>query len=185
MIPQVVVMFRQPEQRLLSTFFYKQKYTSNCCWSDWGWNKAEQAEVLTKMNKHVGPTSTVGKFVGCQCRMILGRGCMSSSLPKLTSGDVERAVSRMLNFKFVGILEEWTLSMCLFNMIMTGERFIFKTQLLNNRPTKGGSVSSYTVPPEFPHDPFDGILYGRALTRFRHDISQRNISLSTCPIKCG
>lgn len=182
-IPQVAVMFRQPEQRLLSSYYYKLKLKNKCCWGDWGWNKMEQDQVLRDIERHKGPSITMSKFGGCQTKMIIGHGCMSS-LHKVSKFDIDMAIKTMLKFKFVGILEEWTLSMCLFNRIMTGHNFIFKSQLINNRPTKGNTVSLYDIPANFKRDD-DMLLYSKALLRFRNEILKYNITIQNCPIKCG
>ena len=56
--------------------------------------------------------------------MLLGHGCMSQQ--SLTHSEVARAVDAVARIKFVGLVSQWKLSMCLFNFIMTRERFVLR-----------------------------------------------------------
>ena len=179
---EAVGMFRQPEQRLLSSFAWKKSH-AGCCMGDWGWNATEQFNVRQSMDRGLGPVETMGTFFGCQTNMVLGRGCFQR-YPILSSSDVDVAIQRIHKFRFVGVMEEWLLSICLFNSVMTGERFVFKTQLVNNRATIGEGTRMYKVPVDLPLDRADRMLYEEIQKRFWFDVSSRNISVENCPLRC-
>ena len=182
-VREAVAIFRNPKQRLLSSYYWKLAH-KGCCKGDWGWSEKEMAEVEAKLGRKAGPTETLGNFTSCQTRMVLGGGCFALQ-PALTDADIESAMDRVTKFRFVGIIEEWHLSVCLLNHIMTGERIVFANQLENNRPTKGsGGARTYEVPLDLPEDKADRRLYAAVMACFKGEVNERNISLESCTLKC-
>ena len=125
---------------------------------------------------------------GCMTNMILGvHGCMSGHIPRAgvcRAGGctgIAEAKRRINQFLFVGIIDEWTLSTCLYNYLTTGYRHIYGVQLLNSRPTNGTNENrtAYNVN-EIPPDPADAEVYNFARERFWRDIEKNNITLESC-----
>lgn len=128
----VVAMFRDPDQRLLSAYNWI-KRTSGCCTVDWGWEPPVFRPVLEAIRHHnISPGDAIARFTGCQTNMILGRGCMTQG--NISTEQVADAKRRISLFRFVGLQEQWTMSICLFNYIMTGRRFFAKDELEFKEP---------------------------------------------------
>jgi hypothetical protein len=188
MLRSVVTIFRNPEERRISAYTWK-KFHPSCCTGNWGWSKITRQRVSEIAHKDVitGNTNSsyvvdaMGNLTGCQVRMVLGYGCQSEKpAPFLSEDHLQQAISRMRQFRFVGLVDEWRMSICLFNVISTGERFVEGWQLANNRPTAGASSTKYVVPPQMPLDEVDGAFYEAVKKRFWEDVSQYNISSSSC-----
>lgn len=150
---RVVAMFRQPESRLLSSYFHMRDWvkvpqrrkgysgyrqplggTVGCCWEDWGWPASEYRPVHQNVINGVPPEqSGINRFHGCQTNMVLGKGCMSRFAN--TPAQVAQAIALVDKFEFVGDQKYWNLSICLFNTIVTGRRHTLSYQLTNTRPT--------------------------------------------------
>lgn len=96
--PLAVMMLRQPEQRLLSGFFAGKH----------GWQE--------RTRRGVTPLSYAHKLQGCQVRYLTRGGdqCDSRQQPP-SEKEVERAILAIKRFQFVGISEEWDLSICLWH----------------------------------------------------------------------
>lgn len=187
----VAAMFREPRQRWLSSFHYLRSATG-CCGVDWGWPSSaveRAAKAAVRVRAPLDALGTLG--VGCMTRMILGDGCMSDRA--LGAADVAEAVARVEKFAFVGVLEEWALSVCLFNFRMTGARVVTDFQLDNTkrrgraRPRVGRDPDGSRVREdatwlgaEAYSDPLDGPVYAAARARFDRDAAAANVSAETC-----
>jgi len=207
----VVAMFRKPKQRMASMYYYMQtrvahgsggavKLTNGnpefygAGWA-WGWTpKSTPSSYKVRMDIYHNKTmaKTVGQYKGCQANMVLGARCMSqhhwASRGAGWSSDAEvatHAMKRVEKFKFAGLEGEWKLSICLFNYLMTGTRYVTRGQLADNRPTTG-SPGQTTSSDEYdetdvPSDPIDEPLYEFIEKRFRTQLATYNISDSACP----
>ena len=210
-IGHVVAMFRKPKQRMASMYYYMQtrvahgsggavKLTNGnpefygAGWA-WGWTlKSTPSSHKVRMDIYHNKTmaKTVGQYKGCQANMVLGARCMSqhhwASRGAGWGSDAEvatHAMKRVEKFKFAGLEGEWKLSICLFNYLMTGTRYVTRGQLADNRPTTG-SPGQTTSSDEYdetdvPSDPIDEPLYEFIEKRFRTQLATYNISDSTCP----
>ena len=125
LLSRTVAMFRLPEERLVSAHGYIRALEGRCCTADWGWPQ----EVFRSVHRAIvdngaSPSQSVANFTGCQTNMVLGHGCMSRhEYDGLSPEQVAaRAIGRVRHFWFVGIVEEWELSMCLFNFLASGGR---------------------------------------------------------------
>ena len=187
-IGNVAAIFREPKQRLASQHAHMVKANKPPSWcakkgrdgGRWGWpSEADCQLVLEKLS--LGVDHALGSYDGCQTNMILGKQCMSQSYVQHPAKQdvVAEAVTRMHQFRFVGIQSEWFLSMCLFTYLQTGLRQVAEVQLENNRPTDG-SVSSTYDGAGIHDDPLDGPLYTEASRRFWHDVKRFNISTASC-----
>ena len=150
----VVAMFRQPEHRVLSSYFHMRELARtsktqlgkplvSCCMEDWGWSPFVYLPVHRAVVQGSSVASTLGAFEGCQVNMVLGSGCMSKRAQ--TMADAAAAVERVKQFMFVGLTEHWNVSVCLFNFLLTGRRWMLRHQLLNTRATDTSEYSHGTV----------------------------------------
>lgn len=198
-LSKIVGMFRQPDQRLASELGMLGR--AGPCHHDeqghvtWCENFASrireagpglfglgrrQDEVADKVNKGITPKTDdfLGVAMqGCQTNMLNGRTCFEETLPNITH--VESAIQKVNKMLFVGLQDEWFLSMCLFNRIVTGKRFVQPFQLINNRPSSGTASSEYDTR-GWPKDRLDGSVYAAAKARFRSDLKKYDISKVAC-----
>jgi hypothetical protein len=130
-LTNVVVMFREPRQRLISSYFWVQQHHDQCCFWDWGWRRWERAQMLPSIVAHSYPFKLfTDSYKGCLTKMVLGYKCMDTvTSPKLNDNQIALAKKRMSEFLFIGIQAQWELSMCLFNHIATGHKFVLSKQL--------------------------------------------------------
>ena len=105
---------------------------------------------------------------------------------EISAGEIKEALSRVAAFKFVGVVAEWRLSICLFNLVQTGERFVTDSQLKNTRPTsrrreRAGSPD-YDVAALGPaySDRADERVFAYAAERFRQDKARHGIDEHSC-----
>ena len=145
--PGAVGFFREPQERLLSAYDYivgagwdETHRASRCCWTEWGWPESVFVDVHRRILTGEPPNATVAPFIGCQANMLVGQGCMSryvadASEAPSSSELLARALDAVARMRFVGLLSSWRLSICLFNVMMTGVRFVLPYQLVNTRPS--------------------------------------------------
>jgi hypothetical protein len=156
----------------------KKDHETPCCSGDWGWKKKVFIPVKRRIADGVPAVDTVGNFLGCQTNMITGQaGCMAGG--RFYKKRTEEAKRRLNKFLFVGLIDHWDLSVCLYNYITTGERLIRASQLYNNNPTSGTQMSGYNRS-EVPDDHADSEVYAAAVDRFRRDIAKHNITKDNC-----
>ena len=199
-------MFRKPKQRMASMYYYMQTRVTTgedgepilqhgkphfygAGWA-WGWKERTSDQVRMAIYNNKTMAETLGLYMGCQVNMVLGARCMSrhdwggrghswASDAKIAA----HAIKRVKKFKFAGLEGEWKLSICLFNYLMTGTRYVTRGQLADNRPTTSQTNSSSELYDEtgVPSDPIDEPLYNFIEKRFRTQLEAYNISESTCP----
>lgn len=118
-------------------------------------------------------------FLGCQTNMVLGKMCMAGT-PENPEQAAKKAIARVDKFLFTGLLEQWGLSICLFNYKVNGQRFITEAQLANTRPTteKGKSETYDTF--GYPRDVADETLYAHIVKRFNAELKFHGISQKAC-----
>ena len=177
-LDEVVALFREPRSRMLSAYAWIHQVRGKCC-EDWGWDaSATHADVSQRIVLGEPPSETIARFTGCQANMLLGHGCMSQA--SLSQSEVARAADAVGRIKFVGLVAQWKLSMCLFNYLMTKERFVLREQLLNTQPTNDSSTSRYSG---FDvSDPVDELIFRIASLRFARELSSFDISEGTCVV---
>jgi len=153
--------FRQPEQRLLSDYYFScpdggpEGWTDIMCGNKQVFFRGHQA-CATKML-----TSTDAVEGHC------------ASLPEPTEADVALAETYVLqSFAFIGITEEWDLSMCLFNAKF-GTPCNEKQFVYDSGHQNGSNMTTWYelgVLDGFV-DKYDNVLYDRALEIFAHELS--------------
>jgi len=170
----VVTMLRNPEQRILSS------YQDN--FHDW---------------PGMSPPSNELEFAlvnaGCQVRMVVRNETADGDMTTACMHDVpteeEVALARTTlrrNFSFVGILEQYDLSVCLFRVMFGGPC----SQIMFSNVHKGGTISSTSdntsatlydteVLQGFV-DQADTALYEEGLQMFHEMLLLYNVSNATC-----
>jgi len=182
-----VTMLRQPEQRLLSAF-----YDKTHSWPASPWNPPPR-DVLTFARQ----------VRGCAVRMLTRGGtsyqanfwnygaagrnygavgphwggpCGSGAPP--TRAEVDKAKRRLRGFLFVGLVEEWELSMCLFRATFGGQ--CFASEFINTRHEETPRLEHDTSVLRGLTDEYDGALYAEAQAIFRERFGSLSLSEAAC-----
>lgn len=148
-----VTFLRQPEQRLMSGFYN----------SKWG-----------VKNKSLSLAEYAPLLTSCQTRMLAGHQCESRY--RVTDADVDLAIERLdTGFAFVGITEEWPLSVCLFHAMLGGtchvrELWAWHSQL---RPYNVSDLDGF-------EDVYDGRVYAHGLRIFRKALEDYGVNQESC-----
>jgi hypothetical protein len=171
-----VTMLRQPEQRLISQYNhygphkllngsdnrfwpYKSSYPSLREYAEWN--------------------------AGCAVRQLtMDVGKPFGFLPLPTSQNVSDAI-RVLRegFVFVGITEEWALSVCLFRAMFGGQ--CVRSDLLDTRPGQDTNSSGYDTSELYGWvDVWDGALYADAVSMFDSTRNMYGVDAEWCTSFC-
>lgn len=169
-----IAMFRQPEQRLMSAYY----------WS----------ASLNFTNTPELANSTVQEYAealqGCQVKMLTVMDypdgpspCVMDYSPP-SEREVNEALIRLRNgFAFVGLTDEWDLSMCLFHAKFGGE--CQAAEFTNSRPGEMSSDSGYdTSALNGFTDQSDNKLFSLAKTIFEEDLETFGVSHESCQSWC-
>lgn len=153
-----VAMFRQPKQRLLSHWFHASK----------------------GMHLSTGAMSSLYPVQGCMTNMLLGRGCYLTvgERPKArppTKAETLNAVRLVAELGFVGLTEEWTLSICLFHAMfgtppLAVEFLNVRVGTRSDLKEADGSYREDLLPGY--RDPFDEAVYAEAKRVFSMRLAQ-------------
>lgn len=167
-----LIMLRQPEQRMISQF-------------NFGPN-----ERFDNGNMTIADVAPV--WAGCAVRMLVleGRGgdwadCLPSPLEyadgkaALSMDDVVEAQRRLQGYAFVGITDDWALSICLLHAMFGGECHPAEFADVRLRRNESSDLYDTTVLEGFV-DPYDGPLYEEALSIFKTKSQIYNVSQETC-----
>ncbi|CAE7158698.1 unnamed protein product [Symbiodinium pilosum] len=102
--------------------------------------------------------------------------------PRMTHADAEEAARRVREgFAFVGITEEWDLSMCLLHKMFGG--VCQASDFINMNPTyhgKSAEMDYDTSELHGWHDDVDEVVYAAALGVFRQNLIAYNVSHEAC-----
>lgn len=152
-----IAMFRQPEQRMISGFH------QNC----------HDVEGNEHSLRHYSRL-----VEGCGVKMMNGNGCGEDV--EVTDQMLTQALFRLGDgFAFVGLTEEWALSVCLFHAMFGGD--CHEREFLNVRPGTNRSEDGYDVSELGGwHDTWDGALYKRATEIFWANIDKFHVSRDSC-----
>jgi hypothetical protein len=112
-------VFRRPAQRLLSGFHHVEGGLPDAMIAP-----GMAAEQRAAMRRHArGNPARYARWPGvsgCATKMLLGRPCASSAKP-VRSEDAERAAGIVRRrFRFVGLLEHWNTTVCVFHALLMG-----------------------------------------------------------------
>jgi hypothetical protein len=171
-----VTMLRQPEQRLLSQYYHYGPKT-----------------LIDENGDRVWPFESDSPSVreyaewnaGCTVRQLtMDRGRPFGALPLPTSRDVSDAIDVLREgFVFVGITEEWALSVCLFRAMFGGQ--CLSSDLSDARPGEYSNSSGYDT--QELHgwvDVWDGALYAEAVPMFDAATNMYGVDVEWCTSFC-
>lgn len=165
------ITLRQPEQRIISAYRHGQQ--------GWQWHEYPAANLLQYAQV----------MQGCVVRM-LTRDRRACYVPQLRLGSYDVAVAQhrlRVAFSFVGLVEQWDLSICLGHKMFGG--ICRDTDFLNTRPgrqvmdpdTKYYSQAAYNTSELHGfRDAYDGAVYKEAKRIFAQSLLRYDVSLSTC-----
>jgi hypothetical protein len=179
---------RQPEQRILSGYHFDLL----------GWNYKSHRDL----NHHVPPEREYARYVrGCAVKLLArdvhaisvsdnSRNCGNGGTPTKEETHVAKMMLRS-HFQFVGITEEWDLSVCLFHkMFGTPERRWWSkchgSEFVNMRPgvlTKQNSSEHHAYDTSVLkglRDDADGALYEVGLRIFQERLMAYNVTYESC-----
>ena len=180
----VVAIFREPRQRILSSYYWLKRKSGRCCGWDWGWTNSVSDDLKRKIRAGASPRSTVAHFKGCMTAMVTGGKCMAGA--RLSAADAAEAAARVADFKVVGLVDHWHESVCLLNYLQTGTRFVTEAALSYGSSATNATTGVQTVydADELGADYVDGAddaLYAVARRRFFAQVRDHGISLDACP----
>lgn len=92
--------------------------------------------------------------------------------------DTDTAIARLKAFKFVGLTDEYDLSICLFHAMLGSE--CLPVEFANIRPSKNRSEVNMF---EHVEDPYDEVLYHRAHSIFWGHMMKHGVHRSSCAIR--
>lgn len=160
-----MMFMRQPEQRLLSQIYFK-------------------TDVVPDPEKYMPFEPAVEQESGCVTKMLVGAlpCCTCAEGPTPTRAQVDEAKIRLqTSFSFIGMTEQWDLSMCLFNA-MFNQRCRYE-QFANIRPSAGQQSTTYDIASLSGYqDPYDGELYQIGTEIFNSNLRKYNVSESSCEL---
>ena len=193
-------MFRDPDQRILSGYHDE---ANNFAAEGYG-------NYLIDMSSHeiqaTGENCTGSLVRGLLKRPLLGfasawKGGMTYQLtaehqtmtaldsrrPTVTLQDALEAARRVREgFAFVGLTEQWDLSICLFHKMFGGPCRAFEFE--NTRPSYAGKTADQdydTAQLQGWHDDIDEVVYAAASEVFRRNLILFNVSQETCEEFCS
>lgn len=121
----------------------------------------------------------------------LNQPCACPATAPPSSEEVELAVSRVRTMPFVGLTEEWHLSVCLFHTKFGGE--CMEEDFLNSRPSESNLESQGLSKKEGSYDKLelhnfvdeaDGKVYAEAMRVFQEDLVRFGVTPESCSQWC-
>lgn len=114
-----------------------------------------------------------GQMFGLRCVWRKRFGCNQQK------PDVDTAVRRLAGFSFVGITDEWDLSICLFHAIFGGD---CHAKEFNNKNSRNSTKLDLVHGMRFANylDAYDWQLYSAATRRFATDLARYNVTVDNC-----
>jgi len=172
-----VAMFRQPEQRLISQY-YDSNYGPSWLWKGgvkvWPF-QTEPPSLLEYAEWNAG--ATVRQLTKSSCEPF-------NELPLPTSEDLSAAIDILKeDFAFVGITDQWALSVCLFRAMFGGQCLL--SDLGNTRPGEYSNGSLYdTTELNGWVDVWDGPVYAEAVSIFDSTRNVYGVTSEWCSSIC-
>lgn len=165
-----MIFLRQPEQRIISAYRHGRHGCLTC-------------------SHETSITEYAPLAAGCITRMLTREGddaCVNAIPPTLP--EMALAIQRLRSgFVFVGITEQWDMSICLFHAKYGGQCQAY--EMVNTRPGRYLSTDhpSYYDTEELGGftDVFDRQLYMEAVAMFEEDVERYGISREYCARACG
>jgi len=166
-----VTMMRQPEQRMISACnFYHCRKRAGSLRKYAEMNAGCAVRQLTKYYEQ-----TCGDF---------SDPIATDDVSVLSSDDVSVAIDMLHDgFAFVGITDQWALSVCLFRVMFGGQ--CVASDLANVRPGENSSSSYYDTSELLGWvDDLDGPLYAEAARMFESAVTVYGVDASSCSSMC-
>jgi len=161
-----MIMVRQPEQRALSAWYFYMK------------ERNSHGKDLSATAYDLMTHSYINN--GCVVKMLVRqnqRGCEGESV-----SDKEMAEAKLrlkTGFAFVGLTDQWDLSICLFNR-MFGVPHCRPSQFIDSRPTSGNGSSEYNVSGLGGWQDDDNEIYELATQIFAASLVEYDVNDATC-----
>lgn len=198
-----VGIFREPKARAKSSFKF---FTDRCKKQDE--DSSERGESTFQSLCGSAPElgcecnmkapTYAGRMMGLVTKMLTGQS-MDSTPCSFIIGvcpdehlkpDVDMALERLKGFKFIGLTEEWDLSICLFHTMFGGN--CSASEFSNVRETDSVVKEDKTKQEEEMDDafwedfvdPYDSVVYGAASRMFWENVVKYNVSLESCASIC-
>lgn len=167
----IVTFLRDPEQRIISSFYHEQH--------DWPYeapakDMLEYAQVVQ----------------GCFTRMIMHSGHWFHHAPNICGGpepvtheEVTEAVHRLNEgFQFVGLTDQWSLSICLFHTMFGGKCRSSDFDDIRPGVDRDASLDEYDVHKELGNfvDKADRQVYEAGKAIFLENLKKYDVSAQTC-----
>ena len=138
----------------------------------------------------ISPEEYARRVAGSAVAMVSGQRyglhCLHRDFPcRPVTPDVGLALRRLKDFAYVGLTEEWSLSICLFHLKFHGE--CLQAEFENSRPTfyANSTPSQQAVRPLGGFvDQADLALYTAARRRFWSDFAETNANIRLCAEIC-
>mmetsp|Transcript_81162 Transcript_81162/g.173675 ORF Transcript_81162/g.173675 Transcript_81162/m.173675 type:complete len:326 (+) Transcript_81162:52-1029(+) len=163
-----MMIMRQPEQRMVSKWHYYTTVSDNC--------------PLFCVRKTIGtPKDDFFSSHEGEVTKILTRNTDSRfDTRRPTRAELDEAKVRLqTGFFFVGILEQFNLSVCLFNVMFN--QTCRSLQFVNSHPTHGKESSAWdTAELNGWRDSYDNELYDIAKKMFEANLKKYNVSDTSC-----
>ena len=181
-------MFREPTKRTVSSYLWYQ--------SEFHHDPPLPNATTYAMRARGTQTKMVAGQVdgeACNSGYRYWSRCDTSIVP-----DLELAIRRLsVGFAFVGLTDQWALSICLLHSIHRGGRCL-RVEFENTRPTtsrltrlpwiRNMSMAAYSTATmaevRSVRDPYDEALYAAAVRRFYADVERHQLSKERCEALC-
>ena len=125
---RLVAMFRRPSQRLLSGFHHAEGGKVDMMIAP-GMPAARREQMRRASRDDPAAYARWPGIAGCVAKMLIGRQCASER--SLTDTDVAHAVFLVRErFAFVGLLESWETSVCVFHALLSPRTAIHPAELV-------------------------------------------------------
>lgn len=163
---RLMTMVRNPQERLVSNYWY--------------------TKGLGKFAQEMSLRDFAQRSSGCFVRMLTRddpNACLDLNVTPPTPAEFQLAQSRLLaGFSFVGLQEQWDLSMCLFQKKFGGQ--CTEVDFLQLRPTQkqGHAAGERWNVSELDGftDQWDTALYFSAKGMFEEDLRRHNVNPESC-----
>jgi len=115
-------------------------------------------------------------------------GCWGNPPSPVTQQDTTLAIERLRRFAFVGLTEEWALSVCLLHEMFGGD--CHAAEFENTRSTDEATLPGIVPEAEARAaygdftDPYDGALYLEARSLFQASLQRYGVSEESCAASC-
>lgn len=178
-----MIMLRQPEQRLLSAWKGSWGFNLNSTWAYPGFSSEEKSRISSNISLYTQYQQGCAVKVLARSAPKLQRfktemyPCNSLSLP--TEEEVATAVQRLREgFIFVGLVDEWDLSICLGHAMFGGPCKARDFQNLNQGPSHEDTYDVAEL--DGFQDVYDGRLYEVGQEIFNKKKQEYGINIATC-----